>query len=76
MFSKFLHVSASSRRFYLANVLWCLIWLTAELSTYLEVTDAGNGVSQFSKLLAAQYKDCLIGFVIFMLQRKQHKRFK
>lgn len=53
-------------------MLWCLIWLTAELTTYLEVTDAGNRVSQLSELLAAQYKDCLVGFVIFMLQRTQN----
>lgn len=51
----------------LAYVFWCLIWLTAELTTYLEVTDAGNWVPQLGELLAAQYKDCLIGFVIFML---------
>lgn len=68
MFSKLLYMQrVPHRRFYLADVLWCLIGLTAELTTYLEVTDAGNRVSQLGELLAAQYKHCLIRFVIFML---------
>lgn len=77
MFLKLLHIQGSpNRRLYLADVLWCLIWLTAELTTYLEVTDTRNWVSQLGELLAAQYKYCLVGFVIFMLRRKKYTSFK